>query len=282
MILTLAKGETHLCPLADYPEAERAKRLADSLWVDLFAATAEERALVSSTLKVELFSPEELREIEESSRIFMEEGDLNLVCWLPSFESAAPLNLPVGFIVDEDHLISMRDGDFHAFRVYSGPRRRSFLPKVMSSSAMLVNLLDTIVGQLASTLRTIEQDLNQMSLEIFSDTKRLSQSSAFRNLKSIVQRLGRRNVLVSNLRESAITVSTLIPFTVNNSRTWMSAETTSQLKILGKDLGSLKEYNEQLASEIAFLLDSTMGLISVDQNQSMKFLGVAALVVAFV
>jgi len=231
---------------------------------------------------VSLFTREELREIEESSRIFMEEGDLNLVCWLPSFESAVPTNLPVGFIVDQDRLISMRDGDFHAFRVYEEPRRRSLLPKVTSSSDMLVQLLDTIVGQLASVLRTIEQDLNHMSIEIFSNRKSRSPAVNFRNLKSIVQRLGRRNTLVNNLRESAMTLSTLIPFIINNARLWMNPDTTGQLKLLGADLGSLKEYNEQLATEIAFLLDSTMGLINIDENQAMKFLGVAALVVAFV
>jgi Mg2+ and Co2+ transporter CorA len=38
----------------------------------------------------------------------------------------------------------------------------------------------------------------------------------------------------------------------------------------------------QLSSEIAFLLDSTVGLINFEQNQVMKWLGAAALIVTFV
>ncbi|GJE28135.1 CorA family divalent cation transporter [Methylobacterium organophilum] len=292
MILTFARGETCLQPLDHFSEEKRRQRLAQSLWVDLLAATPEERALVSSVLNVELFSPDELHEIEESSRIFVEQDDLNLICWLPSFEGDVAVNLPVGLIADHERLISMRQGNFPAFRSYAEPRRRSGLPRVNNSADMLVELFDTIVGQLASTLRTVEQDLNALTTEIFSDTAHprngfarpmgLRGKTSFRDLKGIVQRLGRRNALVANLRDSAVTLSTLIPFIIANGRHWAGPDTVAQLKLIGKDITSLREYCGQLSAEVSFLLDSTMGLINIDENQSMKFLGLAALVVAFI
>ncbi|MCJ2136002.1 Mg2+ and Co2+ transporter-like protein [Methylobacterium sp. J-026] len=292
MILTFVRGETCLHPLDRFPAEERRARLAQSLWVDLLAATPEECALVSATLGVELFSPDELHEIEESSRIFVEGDALNLICWLPSFEADVPVNLPVGLIADRQRLISMRQGEFQAFRTYAEPRRRSGLPRVDTAADMLVDLLDTLVGQLASTLRMVEQDLNALTTEIFADGEAprggirraggLRRRTSFRDLKAIVQRLGRRNALVANLRESAVTVATIIPFIVTNERHFAGPETVAQLKLIGKDVASLRDYNGQLSAEISFLLDSTMGLITIDENQSMKFLGVAALVVAFV
>ncbi|GEN01752.1 hypothetical protein MRA01_62910 [Methylobacterium radiotolerans] len=292
MILTFARGETCLHPLDRFPLEDRRQRLTHALWVDLLAATSEEIALVSATLHVELFSPDELHEIEESSRIFVEQDDLNLICWLPSFEGEVPINMPVGLIADHERLISMRQGDFPAFRTYTEPRRRSGLPRVASSADMLVDLLDTIVGHLASTLRTLEQDLNSLTTEIFSDDERprtrfprprgFRGRTSFRDLKGIVQRLGRRNALVANLRDSAVTLSTLIPFIIANGRHWAGPDAVARLKLVGKDIASLRDYTGQLSAEISFLLDSTMGLITIDENQSMKFLGVAALVVAFV
>lgn len=286
MILTLARGETYLRNLEDVPEPDREERLKSALWVDVLQATHEEVALIQSTLKVELFDTEELHEIEESSRVFIEKDDLNLVAWLPVFDSAVPTNLPVGFIVDNERLISTRNGDFHAFRVYAEPRRRSALPRVLTPAVLLVEVLDTIVGQLASTLRSVEQDLNGLSLELFADHEPEGITNwgqkNFRRLKSVVHRLGRRNALVANLRESAVTLSTLIPFIMKNGKTWIGEEAIADLQILEQDLTSLRDYNAQLASEISFLLDSTLGLISLDENQAMKFLGVAALIVAFV
>jgi magnesium transporter len=151
---------------------------------------------------------------------------------------------------------------------------------------MLIELMDTVVGQLASTLRSVEQDLNGLSVEIFSDPlldgSGWGGQTSFRNLRSIVQRLGRRNALVANLRESAVTVTTLIPFIIDNAKGWVGKVGCRKFEILAKDLASLRDYNAQLSAEISFLLDSTMGLISIDQNRSMKFLGVAAVIVAFV
>lgn len=292
MILTFARGETCLHPLDRFPVEARRERLSKSLWIDLLAPTPEECALVSSTLNVELFGLDELHEIEESSRVFVEEDELNLICWLPSFDAEVPVNLPVGLIADHDRLISMREGDCHAFRTYTETRRRSGLPHVDSPAAMLVELLETMVGQLASTLRMLEQDLNALSCEVFGDAEprrsgvRKARSArsdtSFKNLKSLVQRLGRRNALVANLRESAVTLSTIIPFIVTNGRRWAGPETIAALETIGTDIASLREYTGQLSSEISFLLDSTMGLITIDENQSMKFLGVAALVVAFI
>jgi magnesium transporter len=293
VILTFARGETCLTPLDRLPVEARAERLAKSLWIDLLSPTREECALVSSTVKVELFSLDELHEIEESSRVFVEEDELNLICWLPSYDAEVPVNLPVGLIANHERLISMREGDFHAFRTYTETRRRSGLPHVNSPADMLVDLLETVVGQLASTLRMLEQDLNSLSSEVFADDaprrggianklKRARSDTSFKNLKSLVQRLGRRNALVANLRESAMTLSTIIPFIVANGQHWAETETIAALETIGTDIASLREYTGQLSSEISFLLDSTMGLITIDENQSMKFLGVAALVVAFV
>jgi magnesium transporter len=268
------------------PRQDRAGRIAASCWIDLNGATQEEIALVESTYGIELFNADDLREIEESSRMFVDKGDLNLVAWLPVFDSAVPTNLPVGFIVNQDRLISMRDSDFHAFRVYAEPRRRSALPRAVTSAGLLIELMGTIVGQLASTLRSVEQDLNGLSREIFSDPVPARATSAgqlaFRNLRSIVQRLGRRNALVANLRESAVTLTTLIPFIVDNATHWVGEDGCRTLEILARDLASLRDYNAQLSAEVSFLLDSTMGLITIDQNKSMKFLGIAAVIVAFV
>ena len=55
-----------------------------------------------------------------------------------------------------------------------------------------------------------------------------------------------------------------------------------RLRTLERDINSLREYDGQLSAEINFLLDSTVGLISIDQNQTMKILSVAALILAFI
>jgi magnesium transporter len=57
---------------------------------------------------------------------------------------------------------------------------------------------------------------------------------------------------------------------------------TARLKTVEQDIGSLRQYDAELSSEVSFLLDSTVGLINFEQNQSMKVLSVAAVLVAFI
>ena len=49
-----------------------------------------------------------------------------------------------------------------------------------------------------------------------------------------------------------------------------------ELKSLERDARSLTEYDAQLAAEIAFLLDATLGLIDIEQNRIIKVFSIAA------
>ena len=143
-----------------------------------------------------------------------------------------------------------------------------------------MDLLDTIAGHIASTLRLVEQDLNSLSIEIFAEQKAHKKQKL--GLKQIVQRLGKRNSLVASLRESSVSLSTLTPFFNGFAGERLKPHVAEQLKSLERDVKSLRQYDAELSSEISFLLDSTVGLINFEQNQSMKILSVAAVLVALI
>ena len=58
----------------------------------------------------------------------------------------------------------------------------------------------------------------------------------------------------------------------------MPKELTTRLKTLGGDVKSLLEHDSFLQTQIQFLLDSNLGLISIQQNAIMKTLSVATVV----
>jgi magnesium transporter len=166
--------------------------------------------------------------------------------------------------------------------VFKDSRKRKHSRKFRDSGDVYAELMDSITNHIAYTLRLVEQDLNELSIEIFSEQKAQLSRSKQIGLKRVVKRLGKRNSLVSNLRESSVSLSTMTPFFIANGSQWMSENVTTRLTTLQRDVKSLGEYNTQLSSEIAFLLDSTVGLINFEQNQMMKWLGAAALLVAFI
>ena len=280
MIHTLKNGETSLTPLTG--AALTADALKEALWIDLMDSSDEEHEFIEKALDVSIPSKEEMLEIEESSRLFLEEDTLFISCWLLCYESPIPANASVTFIVTKDQFLSIRHTDHHAFRVFMDSRKRKHSRKFRDSGDVYAELMDSMTNHIAYTLRLVEQDLNELSIEIFSEQKGQRSRKKEIGLKRVVKRLGKRNSLVSNLRESSVSLSTMTPFFVANGAEWISHNVSTRLTTLQRDVKSLGEYNTQLSSEIAFLLDSTVGLINFEQNQMMKWLGAAALLVTFI
>ena len=280
MIHTLKKGGTALTPLTGAALDKEA--LKEALWIDLMDASDEEHEFVEHALAVSIPSKEEMLEIEESSRLFKEDGALFMSIWLLCYDTPIPTNASVTCIVTKDQFLSIRHTDHHAFRVFLDTKKRKHSRKFRDSSDVYAELMDSITNHIAYTLRLVEQDLNELSLEIFSEQKGQLRMAKPIGLKRVVKRLGKRNSLVSNLRESSVSLSTITPFFNVNAVDWITTDVSMRLTTLQRDVKSLGEYNTQLSTEIAFLLDSTVGLINFEQNQMMKWLGAAALLVAFV
>jgi magnesium transporter len=197
-------------------------------------------------------------------------------------DSALPQNSSVTFVLTPNRFVSIRHSDHHAIRIYSSTRNRLQTRRFQSGEGVFVDLLDNIAGHIASMLRLVEQDLNSLSEQIFSEQKGQLNKAEKLGLKRIVQRLGKRNAVVANLRESSVSLSTLMPFFNSFAAERLKPHVAAQLKSLERDIKSLRQYDGELSSEIAFLLDSTVGLINFEQNQSMKILSVAAVLVALI
>lgn len=280
MIQTLKKGATSLTPISS---AELDKdAIKDALWIDVMAATPEEQQFIEKALGISIRSQDEMHEIEESSRLFREDDALFMSCWLLCYDTPIPTNAPVMFIVLNDHFLSVRHTDHHAFRIFSDSKNRKRSRHFRDPGDVYVELMDAISGHIAYTLRLVEQDLNDLSVEIFSEQKGQIARAKPVGLKKVVKRLGKRNSLVSNLRESSVSLSNITPFFASNADGIITPDVSARMTTLQRDIKSLSSYITQLSAEIAFLLDSTVGLINFEQNQVMKWLGAAALLVAFV
>ena len=280
MIHTLKKGETSLTTME--ASALDLDAVKEALWIDLLNPTDEERGLVEKALDLGLPSKEEMLEIEESSRLFEEDGALFMSCWLLCYDSPIPINTSVTFVITRNHFLSIRHSDHHAFRVFSDSKKRKQSRHFRNTGDVYAELMDAAASHIAYTLRLVEQDLNDLSVEIFAEQKsHVPKSKPAAGLRRVVKRLGKRNSLVASLRESSVSLSMITPFFVSNGADWIEAEVSSRLRTIQRDVHSLGEYNGQLSSEIAFLLDSTVGLINFEQNQMMKWLGAAAILVAF-
>ena len=254
----------------------------DAFWIDLSNPEPEEEQFIEKTLSVNIPSRDEMLELEASSRLFSEEGTIYLSCWLLCFESPIPVNTSVAFVVTEKQFVSIRYSDHHAFRIFQNAASRLQSRRFKHANDALVELLEAVIGQIASMLRLIEQDLNSLSVEIFAEQHSHRKQVKKLGLKRMLQRLGKKNSLIACLRESSVSLAALTAYFLEHAKGQLQVGVTARLKTIEQDIGSLRQYDAELSSEVGFLLDATVGLINFEQNQSMKMLSVAALLVAFI
>src|SRR5690606_10065737 len=92
--------------------------------------------------------------------------------------------------------------------------------------------------------------------------------------------IGGKAELLTMVQESLVSVSRLTAYHgASNVGTSKSAREARQLsKLIQRDALSLGEHARTLSTKITFLLDATLGLINLEQNQIIKIFSVVAVV----
>jgi magnesium transporter len=99
-------------------------------------------------------------------------------------------------------------------------------------------------------------------------------------LTALLTRIGRAQTLLNKSRYSAVSMSRMLNFLLGTNRLHDNAnkELRHHLTSLTTDVTSLAEHANFLTDSLQFLLDASLGLISIEQNAAMKLFSWAALI----
>jgi magnesium transporter len=89
--------------------------------------------------------------------------------------------------------------------------------------------------------------------------------------------LGRAYDTLSFLRDSQLGIARIAPY-VTATAEWLPKSVNARLESLHKDITSLNEFSTHLTDKVQFLLDATLGLISIAQNSLIKVLTIVSIV----
>jgi magnesium transporter len=271
------------------PVAAAAPEVAESttpappppVWLDLLNPTAEETAEAERTIGVQLPTRDEMQEIELSDRLYHEDGaEFMTVTVLTQTESETPKKSAVTFVLKRGSLITLRHVDPKPFRAFFARCQRPGAMSAGNGEHTMLGILEAIIDRLADTLERVGVDIDSISTEIFRNKAR-SVTSKTRDLQMMIERLGRQNDLLGMARESLVSIARMAAYhgaldvAAKNAS---SREARQRLKLVQRDVGSLGEHAAFLSSKTSFLLDATLGVINLEQNQIIKIFSVAAVV----
>jgi magnesium transporter len=262
--------------LIDWQE-QKPHPLPDNLvYLDLLNPAKAEETEAEQWLEYQLPTREEMQEIEESARLYTEKGALYMTAWVPvGLDTPNQDTSAITFVLSPDTLTTVRYADPMAFRVLPDQLRRQRGTPV-SSDAVFLLLVELIVARIADSLQTIETDLRNISRDIFRVDPSKTGAGNECDLNEVIKLLGRRNALVANVRECLVSIARMLQYFLNNAATWMKGELAAQFRSVARDVKSLYDYTNQQTQEMTFLLESTLGLINIQQNQIIKIFTVAS------
>jgi magnesium transporter len=244
---------------------------AEALWIDLFEPGAEEERAVETGLGIDVPTREEMREIESSNRLYEEEGAVYLTCTIVTrLDTDLPQNAQVTFILKDGRLVTNRYTDPLPFRRYAAYAERH-AASCNSGPAILAGLVEAIVNRIADVIERVGSDLDGVSAEVFSHAVRRRGRSDFRE---VLEQVGRSGELIAKARESLMSLGRLLAFVQQSALLTLSQEVRTRLRTLSRDVMSMSDHATFLGNNVSFILDATLGMINIDQNNILKIFSV--------
>ncbi len=247
------------------------------LWLDLVRPDRVEEALAERLVGVPLPTREDLKDIEPSSRLYVED---NVVFMTGSLvyhvETYLPELTDVAFILSGNRLITIRYAEPRAFSLFSSALQR--VPgKYRTGAEMMARLLETVVDRTAEVLEIAVSRLDTLSANVFVDRKTAKRRPP-RFLEDKLLDIASHHRLVSKARDSLMSLSRLVTFLRSLPLIRKDHEADELCRIVAHDIQSLSEHASFVSNNITFLLDASLGLINVEQNAIIKIFSIASVV----
>jgi magnesium transporter len=124
-------------------------------------------------------------------------------------------------------------------------------------------------------MENTSDEIDLISHEVFRTRIRDKQKP--QDLQSVIESIGRKGELLTMARESLLSIIRLTSFhQVGGEGKKATAAVRQEVKTLQRDATALADHAAYLSSKVNFLLDATLGLINLEQNQIIKIFTVAS------
>jgi magnesium transporter len=243
------------------------------VWVDLLEPTAEEERVVERMIGIDVPTREEMKEIETSNRLYEEDGALYMTATVAArLDTERPEATAVTFIIAGGRLVTNRYIDTTPFKRFSSHPPR--YTGVTTPVGILAGLIEAFVERLADLLERIGNDLDMISATIFAQLP--GPEANGRDLRRLLERIGFTGELDSKARESLVSLGRLLMFVQQAGVPDLTHEQRNRFKSISRDVTALSDHASFLGSKVGFLLEATLGLVNLEQNNIIKIFSIAA------
>lgn len=263
-----------------FTESDKIKDLKgfkeNAIWYDYVNLKEGERKELEKHLKLYIPTQEQMGKIGSSDRYFKKDENLYMtISVVAKARSDHPALFPISFILHPKFLMTVRYADPKPFQIFKH-RLQETATEWKTPIDILLGLLETIVDRIAELVETIDLDIDTLSEEIFRTRTR--KGSRTQELNEILTHLGKKGDLAAKINESSRSMQRLLHFFSLQKTGKEYEEGIKKTTVFQQDLISILDHLTFLSHKINFLLDASLGYITIEQNSIIKIFTIMAVV----
>ncbi len=251
---------------------------SDIGWIDLISPSVAEDNAVEDFLKISVPTKEDMQEIELSNRLYDEDGaDYMTMTAVAQVHLDDPVKTPVTFIIFKNTLVSIHYSELMSFSQYIIKAQKKNGVTIASPHALMLDITESFVNRIADSLEALGNEIDQLSSDIFG-SKKITIKRKTNMLQLAIRKVGAKGDLLSLIRESLTTITRMM---LHHSLLVAAPEQKGikfKMNSLNRDVIALNDHASFMSNKMTFLLEATLGMINLEQNQIIKIFSIAAVV----
>jgi magnesium transporter len=249
----------------------------NTIWIDLLNPTVPEEKAVEEFLQMQIPTREEMSEIEVSNRLYTEHGAHYMTTTMVSkVATGTPETHAVTFMLTDHVLVTIRYVDATSFK-----RFIANAPKLPvgdhDGMTLFLGLVEAVVNRMADILERLDRDIDKITKDVFRTRGDDAESKATVAYQHVLERIGRCGDLSSKTHESLVTFNRVVAYASQHKKAALPDNQT-HIEAIRKDIVGLMDHGTYLTGRVNFLLDATLGMISIEQNSVFRVLSIASLI----
>ncbi|MPY26620.1 magnesium/cobalt transporter CorA [Shewanella psychropiezotolerans] len=239
----------------------------ETLWLDLFKPSDEEREWLSKYSVEEVPEEEDINEIEASARFYQNNDGLHINSLFPQRLGQDVKGVNVSFNLRKDFLLTIREDDVGLIRLLRNYLRLGRI-KVTTPQGLFLELFNLKVDYLSDLIEDIYSVVDGVSEQVFENNE----------LDEVFKLITLQEDSNGKIRLSLLDTQRSLRYMQRYYRGQLTDDNLKDLREMLLDIESLMPHSQFIFDKLNFLLDAAMGFSGLQQNKIIKIFSVAAVI----
>jgi len=249
------------------------------IWIDLHNLTPEEEKNVEDYLGIDIPTRKEMQQRTVSKRLYEENNALYMTgIVIAKSETSSPESQAVTFVLYKNCIITVRYSQLYTFQTFSNHITKTNFKTPPTAHSLFIGLMDAIIDRFANILEATRYNIDSAAQMVFQINSKNKQEKQHVDYREVLTKIGSSGRLISKVRESVLTINRIMIYAAKSDIIKFEHQLRQRLESLLQDALSLSDYSDFLSNETGFLLDATLGVVNIEQNDVMRIFSIVSII----